>query len=57
MKRAHRRWHAPAWLVVAGVSAIVLALVLSMRSSVPVNADLPPSPAESDAPAPRKAGS
>jgi hypothetical protein len=56
MKRAHRRWHAPAWLVVAGVSATVLALALGLRSSVPANADLPPSPAAPDALAPSAAG-
>jgi hypothetical protein len=57
MKRAHRRWHKPAWLVVAGVSATVLALALGLRSPVPVNADLPSSPAAAETVAPRAAGS
>ena len=56
MKRSHRRWHLPLWLVVAGWSAGVLALVVSLRSSVVVNADLPAGLVASDSKAPVAVG-
>ena len=43
MKRAHRRWHRLAWLLVAPAVAAVLGLAVGLRSAVPANADLPPS--------------
>ncbi len=41
MKRAHRRAHALAWLVVVLATAAVLTMGWVARAEVPANADLP----------------
>jgi hypothetical protein len=56
MKRAHRRWHAPAWLIVAAVSVVVLWLAVNGPSPLPADANVPAPPSSSDAASPRPEG-
>lgn len=41
MKRAHRRWHRLAWLILAPAVAAVLLLSLGWRKDGPSNANVP----------------
>jgi hypothetical protein len=56
MKRAHRRWHAPAWLIVAAVSVVVLWLAVNGPSPLPADANVPAPPSSSDGASPRPEG-